>query len=159
MRHLEFVMRNPKRRRQSPRANLRTIVIGGLRSVNDLSGACGSGVAQAALVAFSAGESDAVEVFADGDGVLAGGAQQVAELGHRDGGAIGEAVADLAAEVGVDIGVEVEAGVDLGDLLLVAEQREQVGDDAGAGAGGGGELGRVGRGDAARPDRVGEFQP
>ena len=89
------------------------------------------GIAEAAEVALATGEADAVEVFADGDGVLAGGAEQVAELGHGDRGAVGESFADLAAEFGVGVGVEVEAGVDLGDPMLVAEQGEQVGDDGG----------------------------
>ena len=84
---------------------------------------------EAANVALAPGQADAVEVFADRDGVAAGGAQEIAEFGHGHGGAVGEPVADAAAELDVRIGVEVEPGVDLGDPLLVAEQGEQIGDD------------------------------
>ena len=42
-------------------------------------------------------------------------------------------------------------------LFLVAQQGEQVGDGAAARAGGGGELGRVGRAHPARADRLGQL--
>ena len=104
------------------------------------------------MIALAAGEADAVEVFADRDGVLAGRAEQVAELGHGDGGAVGESVADPAAELGLGVGVEVEPGVDLDDPLLVAEQGEQVGDDARRGSRPeAASSAGVGRRDAARP--------
>src|SRR4051812_4276745 len=60
------------------------------------------GAAEPAQVALTFGQADAVEVFADGDGVFPGGAQQVAELGHGHGGAIGEPLGDAAAELGLD---------------------------------------------------------
>ena len=43
---------------------------------------CGSVTLSRRSVAFAAGQADAVEVFADGDRVLPGGAEQLAQLGH-----------------------------------------------------------------------------
>ena len=42
---------------------------------------------------------------------------------------------DLAAELGVDVEVEVEPDRDLDELLLVAQQGQQLGDDGGAAPG------------------------
>ena len=73
------------------------------------SGACAArsaGSPQPAHVAVSFGQADAVEVFADGDGVFPGRAQQVAQLRHRDRRAIGEPFPDAAAQLALDVGVE-----------------------------------------------------
>src|SRR5262245_14274596 len=58
-------------------------------------------VAEPAEVALALRQADAVEVLADGDGVFPGGAEQVAEVGHGHGGAVGEPVADAAPEFGL----------------------------------------------------------
>ena len=52
---------------------------------------------------------------------------------------------DAPAQLALDLGVEEQLRVDLDDAFLVAEQGEQVGDGGPRVAGGGGELGRVGR--------------
>ena len=75
---------------------------------------------QQAHVAFAPGESDAVEVFADRDGVFPGGAEELAELRHRQSAAARKAITHAAAEVTLGVGVEIEVGGDLDGSLFLA---------------------------------------
>ena len=64
---------------------------------------------------------------------------------------------DLAAELGLDVEIEVQGRGDLDQLLLVAEQGQQLGDDGGPRPGRGGQLGGLGRAHAPLADRLQEL--
>ncbi len=69
-------------------------------------------------VAFAAGEADAVEILAEGDGVFAGGAEEVADFG--DGHPLGalEFFADEFFHLALDVGVQVNIRTDLHQQAL-----------------------------------------
>ena len=86
-----------------------------------------------AHISVAAGQADAVEVFADGDRVLPGGAQKFAQLGHRERRAVREPLGDTATEVAFGFGAQEEFRRNLDGMLFLAEQGEELGDDGGAG--------------------------
>src|SRR5882724_723654 len=64
------------------------------------------GLCEEAQVGFAAGDTGAVEVFAERDRVLARGAEQVADLGDGRAGAASQPLGDAAAHLGLDARVQ-----------------------------------------------------
>ena len=81
-----------------------------LRSLIVWVSACRLDLPELPHIPLAPGQANAIEILADRHGVLAGGCQKVAQVGHGHGRAVGKALDHLAAKLGFDVEIEVKSG-------------------------------------------------